>query len=678
MARTSTIQLVVITGSDNEAERLVSLFRSVGRVARAVRPQTSEDFSNQLGNKIDLLIIEPGHPKLPPQEALAQCRQQAPTLPVLVISEEAEVSPWFEAGASDVLTPQEESRLVAAALREVAGVKLQRELESVRQQLQEAEQRNALLLAEAQDAIAYISDGMVINANTLFAERFGFEGPDDLDCVSIVDLIAENSLDKVKAMLKAAVAGETSDFSFTGLHGEGDTFEANMQLCASNYDGEPCTQLTVRDSGGTAGTRTTNDSDAASGLANRGCLESELTAALTQLGQVGGSMALVYLGIDDFSGFRAKHGFQSATELTQGVAEVLAALRQHGLLASSGDDGFLCLLPDCDLEQAGEQTREAVKHVAESRFGSHNQTCTLSAGIVALSPGESAAALLEQAFQAAQQVRDKSQGNGVQIHRPALEKRAAAGADDLDKALEEALEDNRFVLLFQPLISLRGSAGEHYEVQLRFLNEDDEETIPETLLANLAQANGNTRLDRWMILEATKQLAEQRQQGNDTRLLLNLTNQALKDDTLLPWLGVALKAAGLPPECLIFQCRTEDASRDTAATQQFINAIRELGCRFSLSGFGVQEQPLNLLEQAPVNLIKLDGSLCKALLGKGEQESVKALVTGASERDIKVVVSQVENAAALATLWQVGADFIQGDYLQAPTREMSYEFTDIA
>lgn len=673
------MQLVVVTGSDNEAERLVTLFRNAGRVARAKRPRNADELRTLLDTAPDLVVIEDGHPDLPPAAALEQCCALAPQISAIMVTEDAP-GEWFRAGAADVAPAADEERLVGAALREVNQARLRRQIDTLRQQLDEAEQRNSLLLAGAQDAIAYISDGMVIHANALFAERFGFGGPEDLDCAPIVDLIAERDLDKVKAMLKAlANTGEPCEFVFEGQRADGATFTATMQLCASNYDGEACTQLNVRDDAGTA----TADSDgAAEGLDNsRQRLETELGAWLTQLGQGGRQAVLVYLSIDDYSALRDDAGLLPAVELSRAVGATLATLAgERDLFTAWADEGFFCLLDGLDAREASARVQKQLDRIAGHSFETQGGrlTCTVSAGVVELNAAESAPQLLDQAFRSARHARAEQGPQSLLVHKPSLEKRAAGSADELDLALEEALEEGRFRLAFQPVISLRGSTGEHYEVTLRMLDEEGQETTADAFLETLAQAPGNTRLDRWIIVEATKLLAEQRQQGNDTRLLLNVTGQVLADPGLPAWLGVALKAADLPPESLIFQCHSASVSREAGGGRAFSEAVRGLGCRFSLADFGTGDNAIALLDRVPADMVQLDASLCRALQSRADTEAVKVLMAKASERGAKVIVTEVENAAALATLWQVGADFIQGNYLQPPTPTMDYEFTDIA
>ena len=116
-----------------------------------------------------------------------------------------------------------------------------------------------------------------------------------------------------------------------------------------------------------------------------------------------------------------------------------------------------------------------------------------------------------------------------------------------------------FRLLFQPIISLRGDSDEHYEVLLRLLNQQGEEVPPGDFLGAAKNAGLAEKIDRWVILNSIKLLAEHRSKGHNTRLFVHLSANSLQDQTLLPWLSVALKAARLPSDSLVFQIGETDA-----------------------------------------------------------------------------------------------------------------------
>jgi EAL domain-containing protein (putative c-di-GMP-specific phosphodiesterase class I)/GGDEF domain-containing protein len=481
----------------------------------------------------------------------------------------------------------------------------------------------------------------------------------------VMDLITANDHEGFKSALKNGVEGQ---FVITGTRTDGETFEAMLRLLNATYDDDPCTQLIIDSQAADAPlASTTHDAD--TGLYTRNYLLEQL--AHRKAGR------LLYLEIEQYAELRREAGLNAALRVSHAVARRLKSENPdpQTTLARLNDDSFALLADNLDDKSAldlGWQLHEALAAYDFGLKGSVER-CVLRIGIAAIDrtlPLET----LDRAFEAA----NASDAAGVALYREAGEAAPLAAPIDPGQMLDDALADQRFAILFQPIISLRGASGEHYEVLLRMRGDTDTLELPDNFIDALGRAASNAKLDRWILLEATKQLAENRARGNDTRLLINLTANVLHDETLLSWLGVALKAAALPPSTLILQLREIDVISDTPAARAFAEGIRQLGCRFSIGGYGRVLDSLKTLRSVPVDIVQVDASFTRNLLASNDTQPLKNLVAEVGAESAAVVIPFVENASVLATLWQVGADFIQGHYLQAPGRAMNYEFTDIA
>lgn len=669
MARKNTIKLLLVNSSDNETERLVSIFRRAGKVARATRAGDPAALAELVAQPWDLLIADDQVEALPAATVLALLREQNVALPALVITTSADPAALFEAGARDVLSPAEEPRLIGAALRELEYRSLRQQLAESQRDLEAAEQRNALLLGESAQAIAYVTGGMIAGASERFAERFGYPDGDAIDCVPIIDLVAADSQDAVKAALKSA---DGSAVAFEGMNATGETFLASLQLVPSTYDGEPCLQVTVGARDIAHSTRVSERDE--SGLYGRQWFIDHVTP---------NSGNLLAIAIDNFAGLRRQFGLAAAHRLTAAVGAFLSTDESlaNAALARVADD-VMAVTVSADRQAAhalGEQLCQTMaEHIIE--LDGHSLHCTISVGATAITnlPAE---ALLDQAVAATDRLREErgndGVGNAVAWSETAGHESLQRGALSPEATLQEALEDERFQLLYQPVISLRGGRGEHYEALLR-LSGDSELALPDNLIGALSVCVDNAKLDRWVLLEATKRLSANRARGHDTRLLINLTASALQDEGLCAWLAVALKAADLPPEALVLQLREADVINYLKPARDFVAAVAQLGCQTAIAGFGRAVEPLKTLKTVPVGLVQLDGAFTRELQTGGNAAPLKELVGALTSQSIKVVIPFVENAAVLATLWQVGADFIQGHYLQPPSDDMNYEFADIA
>ena len=246
---------------------------------------------------------------------------------------------------------------------------------------------------------------------------------------------------------------------------------------------------------------------------------------------------------------------------------------------------------------------------------------------------------------------------------------------NIAKNVQKSLDQGKFKLLFQPILSLRGAEKEHYEVLLRMIDDNDEEISPTEFLNEAASIHASTKIDRWVILEATKMLANHRKNDHDTVLIIHLSVDSMLDESLVPWLSVVFKTAKLPTDAIIFQVNEVDINDHLNDAKRFTQALNKIGCGISVNHFGCVLNPFKVLNQVTSNYVKIDGSFTQDV--QNNEEGVKALnelVSELHQSDKITIVPFVESASLLSKLWQSGVHYIQGYYLQAPAEGMDYDF----
>jgi PAS domain S-box-containing protein len=688
MSRTNTLRILILNESDNETERLVSLFRSAGRVARLHRIRDVSDMQAQLASdEWDIAIANNLHREISPIQFIEALNACAIPIPLIVISDDAP-NELLKAGARDVLRSDDvDLRLTYAAIREADSHTQALEIKRLQHAVNEAEQRSALLLTESNDAIAYIAEGMIINANEIFAARFGYASTDDLDCIAVVDLVRNDDHEKLKAMLKSLSTGGASvEFEFGGRCDDGAEFIANMELSSTNFDGEACIQLVIRDQArGT--TAVLGDSDSANGaLAPNRLFFDTLASTVTQAKHGGGNSCLLIARIDKFHLLREKLGFCTARELLLSMGRfVQDSDIPNSVINPFCEDGVAILLKNCEANDAQTHAKLLLTRIEQHIFDINEQTQRLTI-TVAIIPMDAQCPdevndLLDLGFATCDNLRDKDgAGNRCEISQPTKRKRAVNLNSNSKDALAAAMEDNRFFLTFQPVVSLRGGdGGDHYEVFLRLMNENDQELPADKFLEDMLEANADTKLDRWIIVEATKQLAKQRTNKHDVRLFINLTPAVFNDNGLAAWLAVALKASDLPANSLVFQFREVDLENNLKAAKTIVSGLQELGAKVSITHFGRNPESIKTLKYMNADFVRTDGLFTQELQNNSSGTTLlKSIVSSVHEAEKQAIIPLVENASVLALLWQIGADYMQGNFLQAPQREMDYEFADIA
>src|SRR5690554_3895048 len=247
----SNYNVLMQVQSQNESERLISVFRSGGMAVRVHRVTSEQDLQESLDDSTwDLLIADNRHPEVSLQFSLGAFKKQNRDIPVILLSEEANQElreQAFKLGIQDVIDKNDNVHFVHAALREMEGTRNRLRWERLNIDFQELKKRAETLLEASDDGIAYVSDGILIKANEKFAEIFD-HAVDDLDCVSIIDLVSPADQETFKSFFRHFSKGgiEQSELSFKGLNKSKEDVDVSMLLSNAMIDGEPCVQLTIR------------------------------------------------------------------------------------------------------------------------------------------------------------------------------------------------------------------------------------------------------------------------------------------------------------------------------------------------------------------------------------------------------------------------------------------------
>jgi multidomain signaling protein FimX len=687
-----TLHLLLLTHDQNDAEGLVSLLRNSGRATRAHMVSSITDFTSQIQDKSwDLVLVEPSAQDIDPKELFKQIKRLDKDLPVVILAEDVDpmlLEFYLKLGACDVV-PADESNLLSIVIqRELNNLNNRRILRTTQVKLRDAEKRCQSLLESSKDALTYIHDGMHIYANQAYLDLFGYESVDDLEGMPVMDMVASRDQDNLKKSLKSfLIAGGSVDLKYSGLKTDNSEIPITMSLSSATYADESCTQIVIRASSDSsnleAKLKEISSRDLLTGLYNKPYFMDSLESAVDRAVLKGNVGAAIYINIDRFGRVKSQVGINNADSVLYSVADYLkSAIEEGDTLARIGEDIFAWIRPNINAEQAlavSEHFREGIEHLV---IDASSQTVTITASIgVALindscsDPGD----ILQRSHQAADAVRyDEGHEKGNGVHLYVAEEAAPDNSEEgIEKQVIAALKAGSFNLLFQPLINLKGEEQEHYETLLRLPQANGEELSAGEFLNGFAISEDLKRkIDRWVILHSTKLLSEHRLQNMKTRLFVNLSAASLLDGTLSSWIGVALNAAKLESDSVIFQFNEEDATKFLTQAQAFTADLKAKGYSCALSRFGCSLKPFQTLKHLSLDYIKVDGSFTHELNQPEALETLKEMLADLHEQELKTIVPLVESASAVASLWQLGTHFIQGYYVQAPQAGMAYNFSD--
>lgn len=679
-----TIRLLILEESQNEAERIVSLFRNAGHATRVHRISQIDELEKALTQSWDLFIAAPTCDELSPEDALMVLQKTARDTSFILLVEGNDsdsITEALELGANDAVPMEEDERLILVAKRELANLEERRARRAAELALHEVEKRCQLLLDSSMDAISYVHDGMHIYANRTYLSLFEYADAEELEGMPMIDLLDSQDHAGFKDFLKSYGTDKgKADFMFTGVTSSGKNFKGSMAFSPAQYDGEPCIQVVIRTGSDNAELeeklREISTLDPVTSLFNRQHFLELIDAAADRAVRDGEPASLAYIQLDNLANLQADIGIAGIDVLlTELAALARDTLSQSAQIARFADDAFTVAHPNTTPDQVQAELKSLLQKTEAKLFDINGRTVqiTLSIGAALLSEKTpKAAKVLERAHRCADEIKT---GNALKIHNPADDIAAAASRGDIQAMIQQALDKNNFRLLFQPVISLRGDGHEHYEVLLRLVSPEGKEISPTEFMTDAINSGLAEKVDRWVLLNAIKALTEHRAQGHDTRLFIHISSASLQDPSLLAWLTVVLKAARLPAQSLIIQIRESDAVAYLKQAKQLVDGLVKLDCQIAIVQFGCAINPLNTLKHMHADFVKMDGSFTHEISDTASQAALLETLTELHAQSKQTIIPMVESASVLTVLWQAGVHYIQGYYLQQPTAAMSYDFT---
>ena len=415
--------------------------------------------------------------------------------------------------------------------------------------------------------------------------------------------------------------------------------------------------------------------DLLTGLVNRREFESRVERALKSAKARESSYALCYLDIDQFKIINDTCGHSAGDVLLGQVGALLKSkVRWRDTLARLGGDEFGILLEACSLDEAlrtAEVLREAVRNF---RFTWEDRVFRLGAsvGVVPIAAdNEDVASIISAADSACAAAKESGRNrvhsfaeNDIELMRRRREMQWAA-------RINAALEEGRFELYrmqIQPL--QRSEPGQHYELLLRMRDESGRMVSPDNFIAAAERYGLTPAIDRWVIENALRWLVSEADEREKLAMCsINLSGQSLGDDKFLPFVIEQFQKSGIDASKICFEITETAAVASFSQANRFIQALKELGCRFALDDFGTGLSSFGYLKHFPVDFLKIDGSFVREILHDPiDREMVRSINEIGHLTGKKTIAEFAENAEIIQMLTSLGVDYAQGYGIAQPQR----------
>jgi len=682
----STLHLLILHESSDLAEQMINNLRNAGHATRAHHIKQEEDFTELLKSKVwDLFVARPETDFLKATDAILQIQKFEKDIPSIILLDAEDldtVNEYLQAGAEDAIPHNDPLRLQLVVARELKNLANRRKMRDSERAVKETEKRSSQLLDHSKDAIAYVIDGMHVYANQAYIELFGFADAEDIEVTPVMDLIAKANKEVFKEFIKENSDEEIRELKLKGRKLSGDEFDTVFVIARAEYDGEACTQIKISASSENPELQQQleayKNQDMVTGLPNQNVFNNVLDAAVEKATKENKIFAVFNIHLDNFNKAKSVVGVTDSDILIGSIAEKLQSyFNAPKFIARYSAEVFTAIDYETDIDKAKVFAEKIREEIAAHMFEVDKRTLqlTISIGIAFINEiTTDGAVILNKAYEACNLAYENGgNGNKVNAYEPAVSKKTTKNIN-ISQTLQEAMDNGRLKVLYQPIINLQDNTDESYEVFMRLVDEANKEISLADYLEGISTAEIGEKVDRWIILQAVKALAEHRNKGHNTKLFINLTERSLLDKSLVQWLSVALKAARIPGNALVFQVSETEAVAYLKQAANFAKELAAIKCHIAIKHFGGSLNPFNIVQHMSVDFFKVDHSFVQDLSNPENKEAITKLIKGIHEREKKIIVPFIENASMLSNVWQLGADYIQGYYLQEPSEVMNYDF----
>jgi diguanylate cyclase (GGDEF)-like protein/PAS domain S-box-containing protein len=407
--------------------------------------------------------------------------------------------------------------------------------------------------------------------------------------------------------------------------------------------------------------------DPLTGLINRREFELRLADAITDAANSLRQHILCYLDLDEFKVVNDTCGHGAGDELLRQLTSVLSAVIPKGnTLARLGGDEFGVLFMNCDSEEATEHARTMIDAVRQYRFQWEGQIFEVAAsiGIVPIVGGNgNLAELLSAADSACYVAKDRGRN---QIHVTRVDDSAVRVRHTEMRWVERinrALHENRFRLFKQPIRPLQDrGAPQYHELLLRLVDVEGRIVAPSQFITAAERYRLMPVIDLWVVGAALDTIGSiAAVDDGSAAFTINLSGQSFGNTELKMLILEQLDTLQIPPRRVMFEITETAAISNLAQALEFMNSLRDKGCRFILDDFGSGLSSFRYLKSLDIEFLKIDGELVREIARDPiQREMVAAIHRIGESMGIQTIGEWVENPDIEKALTDIGVDYAQG------------------
>jgi diguanylate cyclase (GGDEF)-like protein len=411
--------------------------------------------------------------------------------------------------------------------------------------------------------------------------------------------------------------------------------------------------------------------DVLTGLFNRRRFVDELKKEIDNVTVTESRSALLFIDLDQFKYVNDTCGHPAGDRLIRKVADQLKrSVDDEGIVARFGGDEFVVLASGMNKRKAKKLAQTILEDMRRLAHIENNNVfhvqCSIGVTMIT-SDRFDHNEILAQADIACREAKASGR-NRLEFYSISAREAEKMVADvGWMSKLREAIDNDLFMLRYQPIVEISTGKITHHEVLLRMQDEDGKAVAPDAFLPAAVRFGLMAEIDSWVVTHAIEKLAEYRKEQPGLRFSINLSANAFETEDLAEIVQVNLEKHGVPANAIIIEITESLAVRHLSYVEHQMAALRRLGCELALDDFGTGYSSFGYLQRLPMDYIKIDGCFIRDLVKNPvDQKMVRLIGEIGREAGMRTIAEYVKDGPALSLLGELGIDFAQGYFIGRP------------
>lgn len=690
-AKPTVLRLAIVTNSTEESEEITNYLRNNGVAVRLYKPESVEDLSNTLNSSagIDMIILK--EDKSNNELSLKNIKQllsknKSMDCPVITLLDEFDDINFLKDaknGANNSADRKNMEHIEHVVLHEYSILDERKKKNILQAQIKDYEIRCDALIDSSRDPISYIHEGLHIRANDAYLDFFDLKEFKELEGESLLDLVAEEQITSFKDIIKQMSKGEGNIPAVDGkLQVGGEIREAIVEFSPAVFEGEKCVQVILRKKESQSPSAINQDTlttDILTGLMNRAAfLEKMESKHLESKNNPENKNGLLLFELDHYPEILQRVGLSNADELIKNISSELKVfsnkINETTTSARVGENQFGLLVENVDFELLKSVAQQLKIHYSKNlmEVKGNSLSVTISVGGVYLtSKIQDITQCLSKAHQLLHDA--LSESNKINIHDPeAIDKAEQDKINKIIDIINQNIDNESFVIKYQPLIALHGDPCEFYEMQSQIYDENGEHVN----YMKIASEQGMLwEIDRWNVAKALEIIKQRKDAGHDTTILLKVSEASIQDDSMISHIEEKINELEVDGGRLILELPESKITTYLKLAQTFRLKLANMNVKVGLSQFGSGVDSSQILNHFGADTVKISHNLSQNLGDdKDKQEKIIQLSSLVKEHGKDVIVENVEDASSMAFLFSAGIHYVMGSFLGSQSTNMDFEF----